>query len=553
VKKSKTLMLARTLIKNGEGLGIKGSNTFTKIMVILVFAILIPSFMFGVAFVTAGLLTVLNPMGQAGVVLSWGIAVNSTIVFVFGIFYVISILYFSSDVEMLLSLPLRPRQIIGAKFLIVTFYEYLTTAIFFLPIWITYGVFMGCGLLFYLYGFIVFLLLPVTPLAIASVIIMIIMRFTNLSRYKDAVRILGGIFGVLLGVSINIVMQKVMGNMSPEQIMELVQKGDNSLVILTSGIFPTARWGAQALIHHGEFAGLQSILLYAGFSVLIYLVLLWLGEHIYLRGAVGLSEAGSRRHKQDRKQLEKQTVKGSVVGTYTRIELKLLFRTPIYFINCVMINFLWPVFIMLPLIFQQSEINAIQELSQMINKPGTEGMILAGAFIGALFFSASNGITSTSISREGQELFVKKYLPVSYRQQLTAKMLSGFLLGFAAVIIMILFGVLVLKIPVWLGLLILAVIWLPVLYTSMTGLLIDLYNPKLDWDSEQKAVKQNVNVIYNMLAAFIPGVGSVIVLIFSLSLPVAFIILTLGHTLLCLVLGKLLYSRGVERFIQLET
>ena len=129
--KNKTLLLARTLIKNGEGLNLKGSSTFTKIAILIVFAILIPSFMFGIAFVVTGLLTVLKSMGQEGVILSWGIAINSTIVFVFGIFYVISTFYFSSDVEMLLPLPLKPRQIVAAKFLVVTIYEYFTTAIFF--------------------------------------------------------------------------------------------------------------------------------------------------------------------------------------------------------------------------------------------------------------------------------------------------------------------------------------------------------------------------------------------------------------------------------------
>ena len=311
-----------------------------------------------------------------------------------------------------------------------------------------------------------------------------------------------------MGLGLNIVMQNVLGRMSPEEIMELVQKGENSLVVLTSGIFPTARWGAEAMIYHNQLSGFMSLLIYAGFSILIFMILLWLAQLIYLKGAAGLSETGSKRNKQGRKQLAEEAVRGSVIGTYTRTELKLLFRTPIYFINCVMINFLWPIFILLPLIFQPEEINVIRELSQVMNRPGIEGMILAGAFIAALFFSASNGITSTSISREGQELFIKKYLPVSYRQQLTAKILSGFLLGLVSVLSMIIFGILVLKISIWLSLLILAVVWLPVLYTSLTGLLIDLYNPKLDGTANKKAVKQNINVLYNMLAAFVPAIGA---------------------------------------------
>ncbi|HHU49970.1 MAG: putative ABC transporter permease subunit [Caldicoprobacterales bacterium] len=550
--KNKTLLLARTLIKNGEGLGIRGSSTFTKVALILVFAILIPGLMTGISFLVANLLGILSHIGQEGVVLSWGIAIDSTIVFVFGIFYVISTFYFSSDVEMLLPLPLKPGQIMGAKFLVVTVYEYLTIAVFFLPVWITYGIYMGCGPLFYLYGLIVYLLMPVTPLAAASVIIMLVMRFTNLSRYKDTVKVLGGMIGVFIGVGVNVVMQNVMGTMSQEQIMELIQKGDNSLVVLTSGIFPTARWGAEAMIHYGEPSGLFSILLYVGFSVLIYLILLWLGQLIYLRGVMGLSETGSKRNKSNGLDLEKEVVKGSIIRTYTLVELKLLFRTPIYFINCVMINFLWPVFIILPLIFQPAEANMIHELSKILNKPGTEGMILAGSFAAALFLSATNGTASTSISREGQQLFVKKYLPVSYRQQLNAKILSGFILGFVSVLIMFLFAVFMFKLPLWLGLLILSAAWLPVLYTSLTGLLIDIYNPKLDWDSEQKAVKQNINVLYNMLAGIIPGALTVIAFSFSPGLPLTFAVLTGTYGLLCYFLGKLLYTKGVKRFIQLE-
>jgi ABC-2 type transport system permease protein len=142
--KNKTFLLARTLIKNGEGLGIKGSSTFAKVSVILVFAIMIPMFMAGIAYLVTSLLGVLVQIGQEGIILSWGIAINSAIVFLFGIFYVVSTFYFSSDVEFLLPMPLKPRQILGAKFLVVTIYEYFTTAISFLPVWITYGIYMGC-------------------------------------------------------------------------------------------------------------------------------------------------------------------------------------------------------------------------------------------------------------------------------------------------------------------------------------------------------------------------------------------------------------------------
>jgi hypothetical protein len=64
--------------------------------------------------------------------------------------------YFSKDVESLLPLPLKPRQIVGAKFLAVAAYEYLITAAIFLPIMIIYGIKSASGVLFYIYGSVAF-------------------------------------------------------------------------------------------------------------------------------------------------------------------------------------------------------------------------------------------------------------------------------------------------------------------------------------------------------------------------------------------------------------
>jgi ABC-2 type transport system permease protein len=551
--KNKTILLARTLIRNGEGLGMKGSSTFAKAAVYIMFLIVIPSMMIGIGVFVAGLMGALKQIGQEGVVLSWGIALNSAVVFVFGVFYIISSFYFSSDIENLLPLPLKPRQIMGAKFLVVTIYEYLTTAFIFMPLLITYGVKTGSGLLYYLYGLIIFLLMPIAPLAAASVLVMVIMRFTNLSRHKDLFKILGGVLAIFLGLGVNVVMQNTMQSMSPEQLMELVQKGNNSLIGVTSSVFPTARRGAEALIYSSSMDGFVSFLIFAGFSIAIYIALLWLGELLYLRGVVGLSESGARRNKVSKQELEKAIVKRPVVRTYAMVELKLLFRTPIYFVNCVMINFLWPVFFVFPLLFKTEGTDVLGELIGVLNKPGLEGSIMAGAFALALFLGGTNAVAPTAISREGQEFFVKKYLPVSYKQQITAKVISAFALGLVAILAMVAFAVFMFEMSPWLGLLILATAWLPILFTCYTGLLIYLYNPKLDWDNEQKAVKQNMNVLYNMIVGVVfalPTIGGAIA--FSQNLVVTAIVLIVVFGLLTFLMYKLVYTLGVKRFAQLE-
>jgi ABC-2 type transport system permease protein len=552
MSKNKTILLTKTLIKNGDGLSLKGNSTLAKVPIIATFAILLPAIMIGISVLVRSLINALQLVGQEGIILSWGISINSAMVFLFGIFYIISTYYFSSDVESLLPLPLKPRQIVGAKFLVVTIYEYLTTAVIYIPIWLTYGIVMGSGFLYYLYGLLVYIFLPITPLAAASLIVMIIMRFTNLSKYKDMVKVIGAMIGIFLGLGINILVQSTSGSMNQEQIIDLIQKGENSLLGLTTGIFPTTRWGAEAMISSVNLSGLINILIYIGFSILVYIVILWLSELIYLRGVVGMSETSSSRKKNGSVKLDEKAEQNSVVTTYTLVELKLLFRTPIYFVNCVMINFLLPVFLFIPFIFQQESQGALQEIIPRINSPEASGIVLMVFFSIAFFLGGTNGVTSTSISREGQELFIKKYLPVSYRQQLTAKVLSGFILGLFGVLMLVLSAMFLLKLPLATALIIMLTAWLPILLTSITGLLVDLYNPKLNWDSEQKAVKQNINVLYNMLIGLILLGPLWLLLPLSSNLVLVIGILVLVYGLLCFVLLKALFTLGVRQFVRLE-
>src|SRR5450830_1875566 len=55
----------------------------------------------------------LAQIGQGGAILTLGLVMVSSIVFFFGIFYVISVLYMASDAENLMALPLSGWQVLG--------------------------------------------------------------------------------------------------------------------------------------------------------------------------------------------------------------------------------------------------------------------------------------------------------------------------------------------------------------------------------------------------------------------------------------------------------
>jgi phosphoglucosamine mutase len=92
-----------------------------------------------------------------------------------------------------------------------------------------------------------------------------------------------------------------------------------------------------------------------------------------------------------------------------------------------------------------------------------------------------------------------------------------------------------------------------ILMTSMTGIIIDMHNPKLTWDSEQAAVKQNFNVMLNMLAALVAGgVVVVIPLVFRPSLVITAVYLFVVSTGINVLLNRYIQKYSTKLIMEME-
>jgi len=101
----------------------------------------------------------------------------SSMVFFFGLLYVLSYYYFSRDTEMLIPLPLKGRTIVVSKFITILVYEYLLLAIFLIPILVINKSLVGGSMFVYaLKSILTLLLTPVIPLSLASILVIILMR-----------------------------------------------------------------------------------------------------------------------------------------------------------------------------------------------------------------------------------------------------------------------------------------------------------------------------------------------------------------------------------------
>lgn len=552
---SRYIVLTKILLKNNINIS---SDKKKKVKTIAMWIALAAAFAPTIGIIIEGISTtydLLSKINQEGLILAFGISFVSIFILFFGIFYSLNVLYFAKDIENLLPLPLKPSEILGAKFTVALLYEYLTELVLFLPILIVYGVKSSASFLYYAYGIIIFLMLPLAPLGIASVLNMLIMSFTNLGKHKDRLRIISGIVVMFIAIGTNILMQKFgISSNNPDQMIKMITSGNNSLVQLSNKLFPGSSIATKALVLSSTTQGFLNLFLYIIITSVVVFVLLALGEKLYFRGVVGISETYSKRKEISSERLSKFSTKQSPLIALTMRELKILFRTPVYFMNCIIMNFLWPVFLLLPMITQPQLFKDLEKVTAIIRDPSISAIIVGMALALGIFLGASNTITATAISREGQNIFISKYIPVGYTIQFAAKILSGMIMGLVSIVVMLLMVIPLVKAPLYLAIISLIVSIPGLLFSSMAGLLIDLNSPKLSWDTEVKAVKQNFNAFLSLIVGVV-GAAIVGIPIIKFSEKPIFISSTMFILFLIIdfILYKIIITKGVSLFKNIET
>lgn len=495
----------------------------------------------------------LAPLEQQGAILSLGIVMVSTMIFFFGIFYVINFFYFAGDAQNLLSLPLSGWQVLGARFSVVIAYEYLTQLPFLLPPLLIFGIKSGASLTYWLYALISFLLIPLLPLSLATIPTVIIMRFANLGRRKDLFKILGGLMVIALAIGYQFLFQKSGTNAMDPAFLQKLLTDQNGLVNLISQVFPSTKFIGLALVSADKIAGLINLLIFTALSLLAVALAWVVGDKLYFKGLVGSSEMTARRKMLTSSDYEKLSKGSPALLSYCMKEIRLLFRVPPYFMNCVLTNLLVPVILIIPFLLQSHNEKEAMPWEELIAQPQGQTILMVVIVGAVIFLAGSNAITATSLSREGKEFFISKYIPLSYQQQVLAKLLSGYLFGVIGAVLLVIGAIILMPLDIALIGMILAVSLVAIVPIIEAGLLIDIFRPKLDWDNEQKAVKQNLNVLFSILFSILLG-GAVLYIvvrfIHSPTLAAAFMLCCFG--LAAVVLYYLLITKGIEQYRKLE-
>jgi ABC-2 type transport system permease protein len=478
----------------------------------------------------------LAPLGQQSALLTFGLMAGQLFILVFGLFYVISAFYFSRDLDILIPLPVRPFQVMLSKFTVILVNEYLTVALLVLPVLVCFGVLEKAGPGYWVEAGLVYLLLPVIPLAFVSVLILVLMRFVNLGRKKDALIISGSILLVVLGMGLQLWLGRSARLQPDSEALVKFFASPDSLLQKVGSRFPPSIWATKALTGGPSAAGVGHLLIFVGVSGLLLIVMAAGAESLFYRGLVGLGETSRGGRRLSRADMSRRISSGSrpVRALFSR-EWRIMNRTPIFLLNGIATVIIIPVVI---LIMGKAGSTGNSDLTSLLRMLSSKNALVA-VLVSAGFMTicgSLNGTASSAVSREGSQFWISKIIPVSPRKQVAAKFLHSYLiavLGIAVASVVLLWQFRIR--PGSVALAVTLAVAATFLLTAV-GLAIDLARPLLDWINPQKAIKQNLNVFIAFLAdlGFLGILGWGCRILSRLGLEPAAVLAILGLVLVCL-------------------
>lgn len=509
------------------------------------------------AFVAVGLMA-----NRPEIVFTFAFLVASTLVLVFGFAAVISIFYFSTDLGLLVPLPLRPGTIVLAKFAVIAVGEYVGILLAMGPAATAYAQLVGGSLSYWLAVLLVVLLAPVIPLAIAAVVTLAVMRFIN-RRHRDILIIL---FSVALTAGILAFQIGVMNNLpsqgDPALYLQQILSGHVDLVAVMGRAFPPAVWATRVIAGATAGSRLVGLALYVGVTGVAVWVLATAGDRLFYAGLIGGTELARRRltaHQiaAARAAARHRTVQSGVLSALFWREWRLFMRVPLYVLNGFSASLIVPIIFVFGFRGIMSDPDMIR-LLDAIYATGNAAFFTALAVAGlAVLVTALNTTAASAVSREGRYLWISKVIPVPPEKLVQGKILfAAVAAAVSALPMLVLFAFALRMRPVHLAE-VLVLTGLGSAVSVFVGLLVDLARPFLTWTNPQQAVKSNLNVIIPLpvIAGLEAGLGYLALwLTRTLEWEEGTVVVTLAGLLavLAVLLYRLTVSAGKRLYERLE-
>ena len=450
----------------------------------------------------------------------------SVLLGVFGsVFSTYASLYAARDNELLLSMPIPPRYVMGVRLFGVWLLGTVYSSVAYLPAVVVYQMVAGFAPLSLLLGLLTALVLSLFVLALSALLGFAVARISGFLKRKSLVTVLVSLVGIALYYLLYFKAIDALG----AALENLATIGESVQSVLP--LF----WLGDAAVD----GPLSLLWLLLSVLLLLFIVLLWMDRSFLKMATLGGSAAGRAR-------LRGKSKCKSPDRALLHRELRRLTASATYMLNSALGTVMVPAATVFLVIKRADILPIVSAFPQLF-------LMVATALL--CMVSTMNNLTAPSVSLEGKSLWLAQSLPVSPWQVLKAKLTLHLLLTLPVVIPSgIVLGV-VLAFGVWETTLMVLCAAAFVLLFGAFGLVINLLRPVLIWQNETVPVKQSLSVTVSLFGswAFVALLGA----LYYLLAPYLSAMLYLGILLVllllcCAALLFWLYRRGSAIFAQLS-
>lgn len=457
-----------------------------------------------------------------------------------GMVSVLNLLYFSKDIDYLLPLPIKPEKIVISKINVIIINQYLVAALIFAPFFIVYGIVEKLTFIYYIILLSVLLVINIVPVLLTALIVSLIMKVTKVIKNKDTIQYFSSFVAIVIIVAIQFLSTKI-GELSNEEYGMMYVNFSNNLDSKLT-LFYTVKPIYNALVGSNLIERIKNIgVLYAE-TFITGLICIKLVSHTYFKTLYGISKTSDEKVSDKKLRFNKKPL----IKGYVSKEFKLLFRNPIFFMQCVVPIVIFPLIILIPFVVtyigahfngEQTELQeSLNIIKTVLNK---DYMILSISIIAALLLNMLNYVSVTAISRDGSNATFMKSIPIPLYRQIIYKAVPGIIFGmfpmFYFLIFMICFGI---AKPLNIFYYFICFMLINI-YTNLACIDIDIKRPKIDWISEYAVVKQNLNMLFQLFIVSIEIISILVLFALKLSAVIeALILITIYTFLICIKLMK---------------
>lgn len=342
---------------------------------------------------------------------------------------VLGTLYTSRDGAFLSSLPVSPTAVFFAKLLLVYIGALKTAAVLLLPSMLTVSVTYAAFGNPMFYGFypLILLVILVAPVLPLFLVVLFSMPLVYIGTYLKGRSVVKTVFLLAFYVLMMVAYMLLVSYVNTESFVgngdRLSDTALEGLALLSEVMYPNSVLLSMCLgIEAGKNFGI-SFGIWAGIAIVTVVLSMAFYKRITVRHAESFREENKSDFALRRMRLIPALIKRDFLS---------LMRNPSMAIGTFSNTVLAPVVMAVMYFFMRDD--AAETQSALAAEMMTAGIVLLYALV---FLCGTNMVAMTSYSREGESFFITKFLPVTPKTSVTAKLVFSMSVALVTLVVMI--------------------------------------------------------------------------------------------------------------------